>query len=90
VDFYCAGLKLAIEIEGGIHLQFDVRENDIQRQESIEGLGIRFLRFNNGDVYDNLDRVVQTIRDTIRILRSDKHDSTQYCKLLESNAEYRS
>ena len=40
LDFYCHDLKLAIEIDGGIHN--DQKEMDIKRQKVIERCGIIF------------------------------------------------
>jgi histidinol dehydrogenase len=45
VDFYCPELKLAIEIDGPIHLQ-QIKEDEL-RQRDIEEKGIRFIRFKN-------------------------------------------
>lgn len=55
VDFYCPELKLAVELDGDSHFQEGATEYDGNRQETIEQLGIRFLRFTNLDVYKNLN-----------------------------------
>src|SRR4051812_11303424 len=47
LDFYCPELNLAIEIDGEYHNEEEIKENDQARQEQIEALGIRFLRFTN-------------------------------------------
>jgi len=36
-------------------------EDDKRRQAFIEAFGIRFLRFTNQDVYDNLEGVLESI-----------------------------
>ena len=60
VDFYCSSENLVVEVDGGIH---DKRqEADHIRQEMIESLGIRFLRFRNDEVIHNLAFVLQTIQ----------------------------
>ena len=48
VDFFCARLMLAIEIDGSSHR--DKATEDAQRQRWLEGLGIIFLRFTEADV----------------------------------------
>ena len=64
VDFYCAPLRLAIEIDGSTH---DVKiESDIVRQSALEKLGIVFLRFSEGEVRNNLDGVVLQIAEWIK------------------------
>jgi very-short-patch-repair endonuclease len=63
VDFYCKELRLAIEIDGSTHDK-KVHE-DGMRQERLESLGVRFLRFRDGDVKRNLEGVVGEIRKWI-------------------------
>jgi very-short-patch-repair endonuclease len=65
IDFYCPRLKLAIEIDGDSHFVFGAEEYDKDRQEYIETFGIRFLRFTNVDVYENIDGVCLSIYDEI-------------------------
>jgi len=62
VDFYCAELKLAIEIDGANHF-FDDKsaQYDIQRQKFIELKNIKVLRFLNSDIVDNINGVLETI-----------------------------
>jgi very-short-patch-repair endonuclease len=66
VDFYCPELKLAIEIDGDSHFNDISEKYDKERQKSIESFGIRFLRFTNIDIYDNIDGVLQTIFEWIK------------------------
>jgi very-short-patch-repair endonuclease len=61
VDFYCKDLKLAIEIDGSIHDGEEAKRNDIIRQERLESLGIKFLRFTDADVRQNTEKVIGTI-----------------------------
>jgi very-short-patch-repair endonuclease len=44
LDFYCEALKVAIEVDGGIHELPAQRKADLERQVELEGLGIRFIR----------------------------------------------
>jgi very-short-patch-repair endonuclease len=61
VDFYCVQAKLAIEVDGDSHFTPEAKQYDPQRQLYIEAFGIRFLRFTNVEVYDNLDGVIEAI-----------------------------
>jgi very-short-patch-repair endonuclease len=61
VDFYCVQAKLAIELDGDSHFTPEAKQYDAQRQRYIGALGIRFLRFTNVEIYDNLDGVVEAI-----------------------------
>jgi very-short-patch-repair endonuclease len=57
VDFYCAPLKLAIEIDGGQHNFARHRDRDEQRSKWLRGKGVTVLRFWNNDVLGNLEGV---------------------------------
>lgn len=61
VDFYCPKAFLAIEIDGGVHLDRIVAERDEGREEEIKKLGVRVLRFTNEEVFKNVERVISTI-----------------------------
>ena len=61
VDFYCKDLKLAIEIDGSSHDGEEAKVNDDIRQERLESLGVRFLRFTDTDVKRNMEMVVDSI-----------------------------
>ena len=61
LDFYSSEKELAIEIDGGIHLSPGQIKYDKLRQEQIEGLNIKFLRFTSEDVESNLDQILEQI-----------------------------
>ena len=61
IDFYCPALKLAVEIDGDSHFQEGVQADDDARQAAIESLGIRFLRFTNDEVFNNLEFVLDEV-----------------------------
>src|SRR6056297_2045913 len=63
VDFLCKELMLAIEIDGCTH--GDKPEQDKQRQDKLESLGVHFLRFRDSDVKKNIDGVLERIGDWI-------------------------
>lgn len=58
VDFYCRELKLAVELEGGVHEIPDQKEHDAVRFEELQTRGLRILRFKNEEVLNNLDAVL--------------------------------
>jgi very-short-patch-repair endonuclease len=71
VDFYCPRLALAVEIDGVSH---EGREElDRERQIAIESLGVRFLRFDDLEVKENIDGVVQAIENWIRAQERRTH-----------------
>ncbi|WP_266204080.1 endonuclease domain-containing protein [Pontibacter kalidii] len=64
IDFYCKELQLAIEVDGDSHdYSF---EEDAKRQAALEKLGIRFLRFDDREVKQELSNVLRTIEAWIR------------------------
>ncbi len=62
VDFYCASARLAIEVDGEIHLANDQSAHDDVRAAFLESLGIQVLRFGNDDVLERPDFVIERIR----------------------------
>jgi very-short-patch-repair endonuclease len=65
VDFYCHEYKLAIEIDGEIHLKKEVIEYDDGRSHDIEKYGIKILRFTNNEVFTDLEKIIKEILITI-------------------------
>ncbi len=65
VDFYCAKLKLVIEIDGGIHYTNEAKIYDLQRTKVLEGYGLKVIRFTNDEVLNNLEGVCQVIEGLI-------------------------
>jgi very-short-patch-repair endonuclease len=63
VDFYCAEARLVIEVDGEIH-QYTQAE-DALRTEFLESLGLRVIRFENGDVLTQIDGVVEAIGEVV-------------------------
>ena len=61
LDFYCPEIRLAIELDGDSHFSDEAKRDDHNRQTWIESFGIRFLRFTNAEVADNLEGVLQVI-----------------------------
>jgi very-short-patch-repair endonuclease len=48
VDFYCAEKKLVIELDGKIHI--DQEEYDRNRDEILQTLGLKIIRFKNNEI----------------------------------------
>ena len=62
VDFYCKEAKLAIEVDGSSHYSQLARMKDEHRQRQLESLGVRFLRFDDSDVRNDVGGVVRIIK----------------------------
>lgn len=72
IDFYCAEVKLCIEIDGESHLAIEQQEYDAARTEYLESLGRKVIRFTNNDVRYNIHAVVQDILDQCNELKNKK------------------
>jgi very-short-patch-repair endonuclease len=64
VDFYCTKTHLVIEVDGSIH--DEQVEDDQLRTEFLEQLGIRVLRFTNGEVLQQIDGVIERIAEVLQ------------------------
>jgi type I site-specific restriction-modification system R (restriction) subunit/very-short-patch-repair endonuclease len=71
VDFYCKDLMLAIEIDGDSHSSDEAKRYDANRQDILESLGVRFMRFDDMLVRNQVEKVVAEIRQWID---EKKHD----------------
>ncbi|MBZ0283625.1 MAG: DUF559 domain-containing protein [Anaerolineae bacterium] len=58
-DFFCYESNLVIEVDGRIH--DDQQESDAARQQEIESLGYRVLRFRNEQIFNDLETVLASI-----------------------------
>lgn len=69
IDFYCAELRLAIEIDGDSHAE--QIEYDAQRTRFLNSLGLHVLRYANQDVLKNLPGLYE---DLITHIPSQTHE----------------
>jgi very-short-patch-repair endonuclease len=59
VDFYCASLRLAIELDGGVHDDPAAKGRDTERTTALNSEGIQVLRLRNEQVSaDNLAKLI--------------------------------
>jgi acetylglutamate kinase len=70
VDFYCHGIKLVIELDGGIHDAEDVKKYDAERERHLAEMGLNVLRFKNEEILNNKKAVLEKIAETIKRLQS--------------------
>ncbi|VVP75364.1 endonuclease domain-containing protein [Pseudomonas fluorescens] len=72
LDFYCAELKLAIELDGGQHFETAGLIHDQRRTRYLNQKGIEVVRFSNLEVAQQMDDVLEQI---IRIAANRKMPS---------------
>ncbi len=58
-DFVCLAAGVIVELDGETHVGKE--DHDANRQAALEALGYRVLRFLNGDVYDDLEMVLENV-----------------------------
>lgn len=64
LDFYCAQVRLAVEIDGAIH---DGQEGyDQYRDDWFASQGIRVLRIPDEDVREDIEAVLEMIRRALK------------------------
>ncbi len=69
VDFYCAELMLAIEIDGDTHASQD--QYDKRRTENLNKYGVQVIRYTNTEVLNNLEGVYQNLCERISAIKSE-------------------
>lgn len=63
-DFACLRASLLIEVDGDDHHQRHA--DDVRRDRTLADDGYRVLRFSNAAVHENLEGVVETIRNALQ------------------------
>ena len=65
-DFYCHKAKIIIEVDGGYH---DIPEQylyDRNRENELNELGLKVVRFTNEEVLNSIEKVLKTIEKEIK------------------------
>jgi very-short-patch-repair endonuclease len=62
VDFACFDARLVVEVDGATHSSDEEIARDRKRDAILRENGNVILRFNNVEVYENLEGVLETIR----------------------------
>ena len=74
VDFFCRELMLAIEIDGYTHQNEEVYEKDMTKEKKLNELGVNIIRFQDKDVFNDMDNVIRTLE--IFIEKHKTHKTT--------------
>ncbi|GAA4298901.1 endonuclease domain-containing protein [Nibribacter koreensis] len=62
LDFYCPSERIAIELDGAHHYTEAGQENDMERTAFLNNLYIKVLRFENKDVFDHTETILEEIK----------------------------
>ena len=72
LDFYCPEARLAVELDGQPHYTIEGDLHDTDRDEHLLAMhGIRTLRFENRDVFQNPEGVLEAIKEALQSSTSD-------------------
>ena len=62
LDFYCPVEKLAVELDGEHHYSEEGLAYDSARDQFLYHLGIRIIRFENEEVFEDIEGVLKRIK----------------------------
>lgn len=63
VDFYCPEVRLAVEVDGGVHSSESARVRDCERDERLTKLGVNVVHFGNEEIFANPQEVLSIIEE---------------------------
>jgi len=66
VDFYCAEAKLAVELDGGGHLDEPQILHDRQRDSFLGRKGVLVLRYSNRELFTETEAVLEDIWNALQ------------------------
>ncbi|WP_092102607.1 endonuclease domain-containing protein [Pontibacter chinhatensis] len=66
LDFYCPSEYLAVELDGQVHYHAAAEYADREKDLYLNNLNIQVIRFENKDVFENLEAILQEIRSNFR------------------------
>ena len=64
VNFYSHAAGLVVEVDGSVHE--NQSDDDLKRDQVLQGLMLRVLRIKNQEVFDHLEAVLRKIRDACK------------------------
>ncbi|MDD2271770.1 MAG: DUF559 domain-containing protein [Desulfuromonadaceae bacterium] len=87
VDFYCAQLRLVIEIDGDSHAE--TAEYDAERTGFLGSLGLRVIRFCNDDVLQNIEGAYEELNRAITFITAvaDPHAGRENAVQFHANSD---
>ena|SRR5690349_9133332 len=75
VDFYCCELRMAVELDGGVHSQPSQMKKDAAKDAFLRRLAVRVLRLPNGLVTEDPEGFVRKVRETAERVRGEGRGS---------------
>lgn len=72
IDFYCPELKLAIEADGGSHIEPVSKKYDIRRERYLKKFCLTFVRIKDQELFGNPNKAFAKIEDAVKKLEGNK------------------
>ena len=66
VDFYAPKAKIVVEVDGSQHMEKEIEQKDVKRDKYLKNQNLFVLRFDNLQVLQELDSVVEMIYQTVK------------------------
>lgn len=70
-DFMCKDLLLVIEVDGFTHLLEETIEKDRRKDEDLESVGFKVLRFSDDEVLNDIENVIRSLEYWCEIRRKE-------------------
>jgi very-short-patch-repair endonuclease len=65
LDFFCAEVRLAVELDGGQHAELEYVARDAARDRYLQRCGVRVVRFWDRDVLRETEAVLETLWNAV-------------------------
>jgi hypothetical protein len=65
-DIALTGHKIDIEVDGGSHMSLIRKQQDIKRDNFLNSIGWRVIRFSNNQILSNTDNCVSIVRENLQ------------------------
>lgn len=88
LDFYIPSLRIAVEIDGGVHQIESVKEKDLNKDTFLKENGIEVIRFTNDEVLDDLSTSMQKLENILFEIRPHLSSPSQGEELLLIDPNY--
>lgn len=76
IDFFSPELKLALEVDGKIHLKKEVKNHDENRDGYLRTYGIKFIRLKNEMIIDDIEGSLELIKRKILEIKATSPKSS--------------
>ena len=73
MDFYCPAERIAIELDGDLHFDEEIKKYDEERTKYLSELNIRVLRFENNEILFNLESSLNKIVEEFKYNQNENN-----------------